>query len=254
MLVFIVENHSLDQMRIGMPYTFGVAEEYGYASNYYAVDHPSLPNYLAIAGGDTFGVRDDDGPSTHVLDDPSVFGRALAAGKTAAVYADGMPGNCAMENGGDDYAVRHNPWLYFAAEREQCAAHDKLVSDLDAAIREGALPNVGMVVPNTCHDAHNCSLTVADDWFKQYLTRILDGPDWRSGHLAVVLTADEDDHSQDNKVLTVVIHPSQRHHVVDTRLDHYSLARLYEDVAGVAHLGNAASAASMSDAFGLPIP
>jgi phosphatidylinositol-3-phosphatase len=253
-LVFIEENHSLDQMKAGMPYTFGVAEEYGYATNYYAVAHPSLPNYLAIAGGSTFGVQDDDGPSVHVLNGPSVFDQALAAGKTAAVYAEGMPGNCALTDGGDAYAVKHNPWPYFVAERQHCLAHDMPVTALDAAIRDGGLPNVGMVVPNTCHDGHDCTLTVADGWFKEYLTKVLDGPDWRSGHLAVVLTADEDDRSQDNKVLTVVIHPSQRHHVVGTKLDHYSLTRLYEDIAGVAHLGNAASAASMSDAFGLPMP
>jgi len=37
-------------------------------------------------------------------------------------------------------------------------------------------------------------------------------------------------------------------------LTHYSLTRLYEDVAGASHLNNAASAPSMSTAFGLPMP
>ena len=70
----------------------------------------------------------------------------------------------------------------------------------------------------------------------------------------MVLTADEDDSSQGNKVLTVVIHPSQSGHVVTTPLTHYSLTRLYEDVAGVPYLNNAATAPSMSDAFGMPMP
>jgi acid phosphatase len=85
------------------------------------------------------------------------------------------------------------------------------------------------------------------------MRKIFAGPDWRSGHLAVVLTADEDDHSQDNKILTVVVHPSQHAHVVHVRLDHYSLTRLYEDVVHAPHLFHAAGAASMSDAFGLPV-
>jgi phosphatidylinositol-3-phosphatase len=79
------------------------------------------------------------------------------------------------------------------------------------------------------------------------------GPDWASGHLVVVLTADEDDRSQDNTVLTVVVHPSQSGNVVSTPLNHYSLTRLYEEVAGTPFLHNAATAASMAQAFGLPV-
>jgi acid phosphatase len=69
----------------------------------------------------------------------------------------------------------------------------------------------------------------------------------------VVLTADEDDRSAGNTVLTVVIHPSQRSHVVTTGLTHYSLTRLYEEVAGMPYLSGAASAPSMSTAFRLPL-
>ena len=83
------------------------------------------------------------------------------------------------------------------------------------------------------------------------MTKIFDGPDWRSGHLAVVLTADEDDRSAGNNVLTVVIHPSQKRNVVTSPLTHYSLTRLYEEVAGVPYLFDAASAPSMTTAFGL---
>src|ERR1019366_10442785 len=78
-------------------------------------------------------------------------------------------------------------------------------------------------------------------------------PDWKSGHLAVVLTADEDDQSAGNTVLTVVIHPSQKAHVVTTALTHYSLTRLYEEVAGTAYLFGAASAPSRATPFGLPL-
>jgi phosphatidylinositol-3-phosphatase len=76
---------------------------------------------------------------------------------------------------------------------------------------------------------------------------------WQSGHLAVVITADEDDGSQGNKVLTVVMHPSQQSRVVRRRLTHYSLTRLYEDVLGARYLGRASGAPSMSRAFRLPL-
>ena len=71
------------------------ARAYGTATNFYAISHPSLPNYLVLAGGSTFGVADDDLPSAHRLHGPSLFGQLLAAGRTAKTYAEAMPGNWA---------------------------------------------------------------------------------------------------------------------------------------------------------------
>src|SRR3954447_4630200 len=50
-LAIVEENHSLPEMRAEMPYLDGLARRYGYAGDYRAVAPPSLPNYLAIAGG-----------------------------------------------------------------------------------------------------------------------------------------------------------------------------------------------------------
>ncbi|HZY01498.1 MAG TPA: alkaline phosphatase family protein [Dermatophilaceae bacterium] len=252
-LVFVEENHSFSQMRSDMPYTFGLARRFGYATHYTAIAHPSLPNYIAIAGGQTFGITNDDPPSANPVRATSAFGQAGASGNTAAVYADGMPQNCATNDGGTRYAVKHNPWAYFVNERGTCQKYDVPVDQLGRAIATGTLPNVGMVIPNLCNDAHDCSLGTADTWFKGWMAKVFNGPDWKSGHLAVVLTADEDDRSAGNTVLTVVIHPSQRAHVVTAALTHYSLTRLYEDVAGMPYLFGAASAPSMTTAFGLPL-
>ncbi len=253
-LVVIEENHSLDQMSSGLPYTFGLAKRFGYANDYRAIRHPSLPNYIAIAGGGTFGIADDHPPADHRIHAPSVFGRAIASGHTAAVYADGMPAACAVDNGGSGYAVKHNPWAYFADERAACRRHDLPASRIGGAIRSGSLPNVGMVIPNLCHDAHDCELPVADRWFRGLMEQVFAGPDWRSGRLAVVLTADEDEHdNQGNTVLTVVMHRSQQARVVSTPLTHYSLSGLLSRVTGTEPLGEARTAPSMAKAFGLPL-
>lgn len=251
LLVVVEENHSLDQMRTGMPYTFALARRYGYATHYTAISHPSLPNYLAITGGDTFGVTDDDPPTSHPIHGHSVFGQALAAGKAATLYADGMPSPCVTDNAGT-YAVRHNPWAYFVDERGACARHDKPFATFAGDVASGRLPNAGMVVPDVCHDAHDCDLTAADRWFRHLMGEVFAGRDWRSGHLAVVLTADEDDSTQGNTVLTVVIHPSQHGHVVTTPLTHYSLTRLYDEVLGVAPLRDARTVPDLATAFRLP--
>ena len=253
-LVVIEENHSLDQMSAGMPYTFGLAKRFGYATHYTAIRHPSLPNYVAIAGGGTFGITDDAPPADHPIHAPSVFGRAIASGHTAALYAEGMPRRCAEDNGGIRYAVKHNPWAYFADERTGCHRHDLPAARLGRAIRSGHLPNVGMVIPDLCNDAHDCDLSDADAWFRGVMRKVLAGPDWKSGRLAVVLTADEDEHdNQDNTVLTMVLHGSQRGRVVDAPLTHYSLSGLLSAVTGTRPLGEARTAPSMAVAFELPL-
>lgn len=254
LLVVVEENHSLSQMQAGMPYAYSLAQRFGYATNYHAITHPSLPNYLAIVSGQTHGVADDEPPSAHRLAGLTVFGQALARGEKAAVYADGMPTVCSTEStGSPPYAVGHNPWPYFVGERRACRAHDAPLGRLWSAIRSGRLPNAGLVVPDKCHDAHDCDLATADAWFRSLMSKVFLGRDWRSGRLAVVLTADEDDGSTGNGVLTVVIHPSQRHHVVTAPLDHYSLTKLYEQVAHTAYLGHASAAPSLARAFSLPL-
>src|SRR5689334_1733762 len=124
LLVFVEENHSLDQMRAGMPYVASLAEQYGHATDYHATRHPSLPNYLAIARGSTYGVADDALPPAHRLAGRSVFGQALRNHRTAATCAESMPVRCGRSNPGA-YAPKHNPWTYFARERTACATHDR---------------------------------------------------------------------------------------------------------------------------------
>lgn len=254
-LVFVEENHSLDEMRAGMPYAFSLAQQYGYATHYQAISHPSLPNYLAIAGGSTYGVTDDNAPSYHQLNGSTVFGQAWAAGRTARTYAETMTSNCQPATSGS-YAVKHNPWPYFTPsfERSHCSADDVPFTRFATDVGAGALPDVGLVVPNLCDDAHDCSLATADGWFRQRMQTVFAGPDWRAGRLVVVLTADESARGDaTNTVMTVVIHPSQHGHVVGTPLTHYSLTRLCDSIAHAPDLKNAVTAPSLSAAFGLPI-
>jgi acid phosphatase len=250
LLVFVVENHSLDQMRRGMPFVRGLADRYGYATRYRAVTHPSLPNYLAIAGGDTFGVTDDAAPSVHPLPGPTVFGSAISAGSTAKLYAEAMDTRCQLEPSGR-YAVKHNPWAYFTDERALCQRHDVPLRRLGTDVDAGRLPAVGMVIPDLCNDAHDCTLARADGWLKKRVGRVMGGPDWASGHLAIVITADEDDRQHGNLVLTVVAHPAVDHAVVTTRLTHYALSRSYSQVSGADPIGHAADARSLLRQFGL---
>ncbi len=247
------ENHSYLQMRTQLPYLFGLAQKYGYATDWTAITYPSLPNYLAIVGGSTFGVTSDGAPrynAPKVGNAASIFDQALDTGRTAKTYAETMPNNCALTPSGQ-YAVKHNPWPYFSSSRTRCNSHDVPLTSLNTDASNGTLPNVGMVVPNLCNDAHDCSLSVADGWLRAHLPAILAGPDFTSGKLTVVVTADSDDRRSGNKVLTVVMHAGMTSKVVSSHLSHYSLTRYYAQVLGVTPLGAGACAPDMKAAFGL---
>lgn len=252
-LVIVEENHSLSQMRSGMPYLHSLMKKYSYANNYSAIRHPSLPNYVAMATGSTHGISNDKGPGTNAFNGTSAFAKALAAGKTAKLYAEGMQSNCATSNGGNKYVVRHNPWAYVKNERSLCRKYSVSMSGFNSDVRQAKLPNVGMVVPNLCHDAHDCSLGTADNWLKSQLKTVFAGPDWKAGRLAVVVTADEDDDHHGNNVLTAVIHPSQKGRVASCKLNHYSITRLFAEVSHTGKLGNARGANSITSCFRLPV-
>lgn len=254
LIVIPIENHSLGQIKDGMPATWALTEDFGFASDFTAITHPSLPNYLAIAGGTTSGVKDDRGPNVHGRHGASVFGQALRAGETAKVYAEGMGENCEL-SGYHGYAVRHNPWAYHLDERADCERYDVPLTKLATDVATGELPRVGMIVPDTCHDGHDCHLAVADRWFSDILTELFSGPDWKAGTLAIVVTADEDDRKHDNRVLTMVLHPGLTGRVVDTPLTHYGLSRAMSEMSGSEPLEEARTATSLLTAFGLtPVP
>lgn len=251
-LVVIEENHSLRQMRAQMPYLAGLSDRYGYATDWHALTHPSLPNYLAIAGGSTFGVTNDADPSTNAAKlgrAASVFSQARRAGRSAATYAESMPHHCNLTSAGH-YAVRHNPWTYFSADRTACRAHDVGTANLAANARANKLANVTFLIPNLVHDAHDATLAQADAWLKTHLAPVLASSDFTSGRLAVVVIADEDDRLSGNKVLTSVLSTRLDHKVVRTALNHYSLTRFIEQVLGVGRLRNARTAPDMATAFG----
>lgn len=254
-LTIVIENHSLSQMRTGMPYLNRLATRYGYATDYRAIRHPSLPNYLAIAFGTTAGVTDDKPPVAHHVPGPSVFSLANQAGTGARVYAESMTTSCQLTSS-YPYAVRHNPWAYGSAgcARGDVPAGTPASGRMHHDVQAGTLPCAGMLIPNVVSDAHDSSLGRADSYLQSWLPTLMKGRDFRSGRLAIVVTADEDDHSSaSNRVLTVVLSRSVSHRVVSAELTHYSLTRLYNAVCREPLLANARTARSMRYAFGLRI-
>ena len=62
-----MENHGYSQI-VGYPaavFTNNLVKAANVTTNYYAIGHPSLTNYLEVVGGSNFGVRSDNAPDWH---------------------------------------------------------------------------------------------------------------------------------------------------------------------------------------------
>ena len=176
-----------------------------------------------------------------------------------------MPANCALANDGE-YAPRHNPAVYYPGDAAACALDDvpagtptagALATDLAA----GSLPSYGLFIPNLCNDGHDsCNgvprVAEEDATIAAWMPTILASPDYQSGHLLVVVTADTSQSPANGNLLaTILVNPD----IVSgtqaaSRFDHYSLLRLDEDLLGLPPLANAAAATDMAAGFNLRCP
>jgi hypothetical protein len=255
-LVIMEENHSIGQVFPShMPYLWSLARQFGRATSWSDVGHPSLPNYLAIFGGSAFNDRQDclPGPGC-TFPGPSVFGQAIAKG-TAGAYEESMPVPCDRVNSGN-YDVNHNPWPYFPSEASLCQADDVPAGTITAGalvsdVRRGTLPTVGLITPNLVHDAHDGTLAQADAWLRSWIPVLLSGPDWRAGRLAIVVVFDEGKTTE--QVPFVILAPGVSHRVIGRALNHYALTRLIDEIAGVPPLRYAARAPGVAGILGLDI-
>ena len=250
-----MENHSYPQIIGGSssPYINSLARACGLATNYTAVAHPSLPNYIAATSGGTQTVADDNPPSSHPLVLNSIFQQA----RSARSYEESMTANCVPSSAGV-YAVKHNPEEYYTPIRASCKANDVPMGTSSSgaflnALDTDTLPAFSFVTPNLCNDMHDCSIETGDRWLKTWVPKITASAAYRAGTTVLFITWDEDDGSSGNHVATIVVSPYTMPGTTSaTAFTHYSLLRTTEELLGIpTHLGLAARAASMRFSFGL---
>jgi hypothetical protein len=240
----LMENENLGSI-VGSrsaPYLNSLASAYGLATDYSAISHPSLPNYIALTSGSDQGIADDSDPSSHPLNVPSIFSQ-LPGGASRSLEQN-MPSNCAAGDSGD-YAVRHNPETYYTNLAADCSSYD---------VPRGAVPDLSarftFVTPNLTNDMHDGTIADGDNFLKTFIPALIATPQYQTGSTVIFITWDESSGGGGNQVPCLVISP-YTHTVKDpTPYTHYSLLRTTEELLGLPLLGNAVSANSMLGKFG----
>jgi hypothetical protein len=280
-------------------------------TQYYGIGHESLDNYIAMISGQAPNVQtqsdcqyytpftglpqpDADGQAVgqgcvYPGWVPTVAGQLSAKGLTWKGYMEDMGTPCRhpalgarddtqRARVGDQYAARHNPFVYFAAitGSPDCARNDVPLDQLPADLASVATtPNLSFITPNLCNDGHDqpCvdgrpgGLASADDWLRTWIPRITSSPAFGSDGMLVV-TFDEAEGSPPNgdasaccgeptgpntvnpggpipgpgggRVGAVVVSPfTSAGSVNPTPYNHYALLRTIEDLFGLPHLGYA---------------
>src|SRR5215472_2571832 len=103
--VVVMENRSAEQALDGQ-FISSLASRYGRAENYHAVAHPSVPNYLALTSGSTWGVTDD---SYHALPRQDLGTELTRAGVSWRAYMEGLT-SAGCINSPLPYDPGHNPF------------------------------------------------------------------------------------------------------------------------------------------------
>jgi hypothetical protein len=252
-VVIVMENKEYDQI-LGSskaPFANRLAGRYAIASRYYGIRHPSLPNYLALTGGETFGINSDC-IDCHV-NATNLVDQLERGGLSWKGYMEDMPTPCYRRKGTAGYAKKHNPFIYYddiANNPSRCAKlvpYQQLAGDLTA----GSLPSFVWISPNLCDDTHDCSVSSGDRFLASIVPALLHelGP-----HGRLYITWDEGvsdagccKKAHGGRVLTIIagpgIPPGTR---LATPNDHYSLLRSIEDQLHLTHLGNAACTCTAS--------
>lgn len=256
-IVIVFENKSPTEVYGHAPYITALAKRCATATNFHAVGHPSLPNYLAMTSGSTHGLTKDCDPLQCPQSGNSIFSQLTARHKLWQTFAQSMPTRCGLK-GTSLYAPRHNPAVYYTHLRQSggCQAHDQpLGSPAQGNFHKALSHTLGsfvFVVPNICDDMHNCPVAAGDHWLATWLPVIRSGRIYRARHTAVVITFDEGG-ANNNQVATIVVSPYVRAGTRITKLfTHYSLLHACEFALGIhTYLGAANGATGFGTAFKL---
>jgi len=215
-VVVIFENHSRAEIidSASAPFLNELAGRGALFTWSFAISHPSEPNYFALFSGSTQDVADD---RKYFFPGPTLVGSLRAAGKSFVGYVErGSP-------------RKHNPWESFADS--QSVEED--VTEFPGDFTK--LPTVSFVIPNLDNDMHDGSVAQGDSWLRRHLGAYAEWCEKQDSLL--IVTFDEDDGSQENRIATLFVGKPVRPGHYGQRINHYAVLRTIEAMYGLPPLG-----------------
>jgi hypothetical protein len=237
-ILMVLENEDYKKV-IGntkMPHLNNLASQNVLLSNYFAVTHPSLPNYIALVSGSTANIKSDC--MDCFVNQPNLADLIEASGRTWKTYQEDMPSPCFIGDA-KPYYQKHDPFIYFDSIRLNAARCKQSVvplTQLDADIAARQLPNFSFIMPNICNSGHDCSRETADAWVNSMVVKLQSSSALGKNSLIIITFDEGDEHSEGTccglgretggQVTTVLISPMAKTGFTDsTAYSHYSMLK-----------------------------
>jgi acid phosphatase len=231
-VIVMMENKRYDAV-VGhprTPYITSLARRWANFTRFYAETHPSQPNYLVLFSGSAQGVTDNNCPY-NLGNRPNLGRQLIDAGQTFVGYAEDLPSTGFRGCSSGRYVRRHAPWVNFS---NIPSASSQPFTAFPRDYR--TLPTLSFVVPNLCHDMHDCPKATADAWLQRNFAPYIA---WATTHNSLfILTFDEDNKTDGNHIATIMAGAHVTPGQYGARLNHYSLLGTLERLYGLKPLGN----------------
>ena len=257
--VIVMENLGY-RAAMSTPPLASLAHSWAFATNYYATTHPSLPNYLSLIGGSTYGISSDC--TSCFVNAANLPTELSQKGISWRAYMESIPRDCYLSPyaPGGLYAGKHDPFIYFKNVRSSTTlcSNIKPLSQLTSKLgsSQTGLASFIWITPNICNDGHNCSPSTAGAWLDKMVSQIVSSTAWKENG-ALYVTWDEGNGGDyrgisanggiissggGGHVLTLVIEPGLAAGTEITQpMDHYALLKTIETNFGLSQLGLSAN-------------
>jgi hypothetical protein len=256
-VICILENHSYNQI-IGSPdapFINSLLNRSAHLMEYYALTHPSQPNYIMLFSGNNQGETTDNLPSGTPWTTPNLGASLLHTGYTFAGYSEDLPtwGSTVASSGA--YARKHCPWVNWQGTGQNQIPPSCNLSMIEFPTNYSHLPDLSFVIPNQNNDMHNGSdpykIQTGDAWIEHHLKPYID---WCANNNSLfILTFDEDNFSSTNHIACMFIGQQvQPGSYYLNGYTHYDLLRTLEDMFTLPHSGNAGTAHAIEEIWMQP--
>lgn len=182
-------------------------------SNYWALTHPSEPNYMASVGGDYFSLNDDryialpSNISTlaDLLDDKGIsFGSYQEhlpyTGFNGFNYSN-------QETFANDYVRKHNPFMLYDSYTSNSTRLSvmKNFTEFEKDLEDEKLPQYMIITPNMTNDAHDSNIKVAGNWAREFMTPLLQNEYFMNNTLVLITFDENETYGQQNTVFSMLL-------------------------------------------------
>lgn len=237
-------------------------------TNFYAIDHPSEPNYLDILSGDNQGVCDDAVHTPPYYTTPNLAAQLIGAGLTFVTYSEDMPIVAYDGASSGNYVRKHNPVTNWSGtgtnQVNENVVNLPFIGYFPASANYSSLPTFSFVMPNQNNDMHNGSISTGDTWARTHMDTL---KTWCKAHNSLLIyTFDEDDDLHNNHIFTLFYGPMVKggsyaeascSGTLGTSAcatgaagpNLYSLLRTVEDMYGLPYAGAAATSCPITDCW-----